>query len=318
MCNGLFTTPMKIILGWKWEHLWAVFISVSCLLIPTAVVLSTIGSPGPVLRRAPGVASTIAVSFGFAWGFGAILFGRSVERLGVSLANSLVIGVSSALGSLAPLLLKGVGRMAARHVFLLLGIASFIGGAALCGQAGRMREGRARRPGGWTGYWFAAGAGVMSAVFNIGYTKALPIAEVGAQLGYSHFAATNVIWLLMLAAGSAPNLAYCAFLVHKHRSLSVFTAFPVHRSWALSVAMGILWSGSILLYGAATPLLGSLGPSVGWPLCLAVALAVANAMGIWLREWNVASSSAVRRMKWGILTMLLAAVFCGMAAHAGK
>lgn len=38
-----------------------------------------------------------ALSFGFAWGYGAICFGRSVDRLGVSLANSMVTGLSSAL-----------------------------------------------------------------------------------------------------------------------------------------------------------------------------------------------------------------------------
>jgi hypothetical protein len=52
-----------------------------------------------------------AVAFGFAWGFGAICFGGSVESLGVSIANSLVIGLSSALGSLVPVLLTGALRL---------------------------------------------------------------------------------------------------------------------------------------------------------------------------------------------------------------
>ena len=50
---------------------------------------------------------TAAVAFGFAWGFGAILFGLSVHTLGVSIANSLVIGLSSALGSVVPLMVLG-------------------------------------------------------------------------------------------------------------------------------------------------------------------------------------------------------------------
>ena len=66
--------------------------------------------------------------------FGAILFGLSVDRLGVSLANSLVIGLSSALGSLVPLLLHGGFRLGARETVLLLGIATFLAGVYLCGD----------------------------------------------------------------------------------------------------------------------------------------------------------------------------------------
>jgi L-rhamnose-H+ transport protein len=72
--------------------------------------------------------------------------------------------------------------------------------------------------------------------------------------------------------------------------------------------MGLLWGGSIFLYGAATPLLGDLGPSVGWPLSLAVGLLVANSMGYLLGEWRKAPARAVRSMKWGILTILAAIV----------
>ena len=54
--------------------------------------------------------------------------------------------------------------------------------------------------------FFAIVSGVMSAIFNIGYTLALPIADTGVALGQSRFGATNCIWLLMLGAGSIPNL----------------------------------------------------------------------------------------------------------------
>ena len=303
VANGLFSAPMKIIPVWKWENIWLVFILTACLAMPAAIVLPST-DPAPVIAAAPSAAVGAALAFGFAWGFGAILFGLSVHTLGVSLANSLVIGLSSALGSLAPLIIAGGLRAEARVFVLFAGVAAFIVGVWLCGRAGRMRE--EQRTSEWRGYLFAIGSGVMSAVFNIGYTLALPIADVGRRLGLTGFAATNVIWLLMLGAGAVPNIAYCSALLAKHGSGRLFRAAPPSESWCLSFLMGLLWGGSIFLYGAATPLLGDIGPAVGWPLSLAVGLLVANLMGYLLGEWRKAPPKAARLMQLGIAVLLIA------------
>ena len=81
--------------------------------------------------------------------------------------------------------------------------------------------------------------------------------------------------------------------------------------------MGVLWGGSIFLYGAATPLLGDIGPSIGWPLSLAVGLVVANVMGLLLGEWKSVEPEAGRRMRAGVILMLAAIVLCAVAANAG-
>jgi L-rhamnose-H+ transport protein len=108
------------------------------------------------------------------------------------------------------------------------------------------------------GYFFAVGAGVMSAIFNIGYALALPISDVGVNLGLTRFAATNAIWLSMLGAGSIPNIMYCTFLMKQNHTASMLHMRHSWQSWARSGAMGLLWGGSIFIYGAATPRLGGL------------------------------------------------------------
>jgi L-rhamnose-H+ transport protein len=317
LANGLFTAPMKVIPRWKWENIWLVFILTSCLVMPSAVVFSTIGDPRAVFVRTPPPALASALGFGFAWGFGAILFGLSVDRLGVSLSNSMVLGVSAAMGSLVPLILHGTIRLEARQLALFGGVAAFMVGVSLCGAAGRLRD-RGASSGplqpSWRGYLFALGAGLMSAVFNIGYSLALPIAEAGEKLGFRRFLATNCIWLLMLGAGAIPNIVYCVALARKHRAFALFLAPQAYKTWGLSVLMGVLWGGSIFLYGAATPLLGDMGPSIGWPLSLAVGLVVANLMGILLGEWKSVEPAAGRRMRAGVCLMLVAIVLCALAA----
>ena len=115
VCNGLFTAPMKLEARWRWENTWFVFIVFACLVMPGCFTVGSVSTWPKVFASAPAKAVDAALVFGFAWGFGAICFGRSVERLGVSLANSLVIGLSSALGSLVPLLLTRAWRIGARE-----------------------------------------------------------------------------------------------------------------------------------------------------------------------------------------------------------
>ena len=323
VCNGLFSAPMKLESNWKWENIWFGFILVACIFMPFAIVFLTVPGWEQILDSSPAKAIISAIAFGFLWGFGAICFGRSVDRLGVSVANTLVIGISSALGSLVPLAIAGHFALDQKELTLLGGVAAFVFGVVICGIGGRLRDSAGEASttqgkGAGAGYVFAVMSGVMSAVFNIGYSLALPIADTGVALGHTRLGSTNCIWLLMLGAGAVPNLVYCAALMRRHGTGKLLTAGTPLRSWALSAVMGLLWGGSIFLYGAATPRLGRLGLSVGWPLSLAVGLLVANAMGLLLGEWRNASLSSKRYMRSGIAILICAIGLCALSAEIGS
>jgi L-rhamnose-H+ transport protein len=91
-------------------------------------------SPGflGIFSAVPASAILCAIGFGFAWAFGAVFLGSSVSRLGVSVANTLVIGLSSALGSLMPLAFKGKFVFGRQQLQLYLGVLAFLSG---CGSA---------------------------------------------------------------------------------------------------------------------------------------------------------------------------------------
>jgi L-rhamnose-H+ transport protein len=69
------------------------------------------------------------------------------------------------------------------------------------------------------------------------------------------------------------------------------------------------------LYGAATPKLGDIGPSIGWPLSLAVGLLVANLMGSLLGEWHGVSKLSLLWMRWGLVTLLVAIGICAISTQ---
>jgi L-rhamnose-H+ transport protein len=213
--------------------------------------------------------------------------------------------------------MKSEVHVGTKQLVLFTGVIALLIGVAVCGKAGRMRDGEQQTQGTvpLVGYLFALAAGVMSAVFNIGYALALPISDTGVGIGMSRFTATNCIWLLMLGAGSIPNLVYCMLLMNRNQTAQLLYAPASWSSWGRSSAMGLLWGGSIFLYGAATPRLGAFGPSVGWPLSLAVGLLVANLMGVLLGEWRGAAGRPVKWMWIGLAILLAAIVLCGISTR---
>jgi len=157
------------------------------------------------------------------------------------------------------------------------------------------------------------GSGLLSAVFNIGFVLAQPIADFGQSRGSSVFAATNLIWVLMLGGGAISNLGFCAFLLRKDRTAWKFAQPGSSRLYSLGFVMAALWGGSIFVYGAATPRLGELGPSIGWPLSLAMGLLVANLVGFMLGEWKGALHRALGWMFPGIAVLVIAIVILSKA-----
>ncbi len=320
LMNGSFTLPMRFLGRWEWENVWGLFIFLACLLMPAVVVNVTAPQSWEILSRAPAHAVEIAIGAGFAWGFGAVLFGQSVSAIGISLANTLVLAISSALGALLPMVLLAPQSLTEPSgEKILAGVAVELVGIAACGRAGRMREkaaginaargdmvGHARPVG--VALLMASGAGVLSAVFNIGFSLAQPIADCGRAAGLSPFASANLIWWVMLASGSLANLGFCFYLMGRNRSMRKFSQPGRMRLYGLSALMALLWGGSIFVYGAAVPRLGALGTSIGWPLSLATGLLPANLIGMGLGEWKQAPARARTWMYSGIAVLLAAVI----------
>ena len=327
LMNGSFTLPMRYLGRWEWENVWSLFIVSACLLLPASIIAITAPQSWSILLQVPAHAFWIAVLTGFAWGFGAIMFGQSVSAIGISLANTFVLAISSALGSLLPLLLLSPEKLFQRSGrMILLGVFVEVLGIVFCGKAGSMREkaagvqskaergdlvGRPRPLA--VALLLVIGAGLLSAVFNIGFALAQPIANFGRAANLDQFASTNLIWFIMLAAGSVANLGFCLYLLIRNRSFTRFTQRGSARLYWLALLMGLLWGGSIFVYGAAVPRLGVLGTSIGWPLSLATGLLLANAIGLVLGEWKRAPHRARRFMFSGIATLLIAIVVLSQA-----
>lgn len=328
LMNGTFTLPMRYLGRWAWENVWALFIVVSCIIMPIVIAGATVGGLVRVIVEAPAPAILIAVATGFAWGFGAIMFGQGVSAIGISMGNTLVLAISASLGSFLPMVLLAPNELFQRQgKAIILGTLIAIGGIALCGYAGLRRErsqknkedevrgemvGHARPF--WVGLLLCTGSGVLSAVFNIGYSSAQGIAQAATRLGNSSFAGSNLIWLFMLLSGAIANLVFCGYLFRKNQSWPKYRLKKSGGLFALSILMGLLWGGCTFVYGAAAPKLGKLGPEIGWPLSLAVGLLTANLCGMLAGEWKLSKATERAWMAAGLVVLIIAIVTLGWSS----
>jgi L-rhamnose-H+ transport protein len=248
------------------------------------------------------------------------MFGQGVSAIGVAMSNTLVLAISAALGSFLPMIVlaperarqpQGLAIMAGT-VIGMVGIACFgyAGFARDRSQANRTEQvsrtmvGKARPF--RVGLLLCAGAGVLSAVLNIGFSLAQPVIVTAVRSGDSAFAGSCIVWLLALGAGSIPNLIFCAYLMTRHASWRNFVTPRSIPLFSASVLMGLLWGGDILVYGVASGRLGKLGPAIGWPVKLIVGMVTANVAGMVFGEWNATRATERRWLAAGFVTVLLA------------
>jgi len=316
--NGSFATPMKFAKYWKWENIWSVWAVVGMLVFPWFMVYITVPHMVGFYQQAGVGEILILVGFGIGFGLAQIFFGLGIAALGIALNFAIAIGISTALGSLVPLVaLHSEMILKAKGMVIILGVALMLVGIVFCAVAGRHKEkamqSSAQEPaeGATKKRSFKAGliicilAGVGSPLINFGLAFGGPLVDRAAQFGVHPMSRTNVIWAPLVTAALVPYLIYCAYLWKKNKTGRLFFQAGTAINWLLGAMMGVLWFGSTLVYGAATAQLAGLGPILGWPLFMSSIIITSNVWGFVTGEWKTAGRKALTIMLVGILFLIL-------------
>jgi L-rhamnose-H+ transport protein len=304
--------PMRYARKWAWENTWLAWTVFALVVLPLAAALVSIPNLLMVYRSAPPDIILEVCGFGAGWGVAQVFFGVAVDMIGITLAFSIVLGTSAAVGSLIPMvsLHREHLNTAAGHA-VLGSIALVLLGVILCAAAGRLRE----RPSAQStssqtrtsrGLLLALLCGLCASLMNFGVAFGTPLIEVARSFGAREPNAINVIWLPLLLAGAVPNVVYCAWLMKRNRSRSKYRAGRSH--WALAAMMAVLWFGSTLLYGLAASQLGTWGPILGWPLFMSLIVITATILGMFTGEWKDGGALPIR-IQWTGVTVLVLAIF---------
>ena len=319
LMSGNCMLPMKFTRSWKWENTWLVFSLVSLVILPWALALGLVSHLFDAYRGLSLVQLAVPFLFGAGWGIAQVLFGLSVQRLGLGLAYAIIVGLGAALGTLVPLFTQHrsqVGRVALLEV--LAGVVIMAIGIALSTWGGQIRE-RHHRPalqsGPPSGYTsavlLAILCGVMAPMLNYSFAFGQDIAQQASHVGNTALRSGYAVWPIGLGGGLLPNIAYSLHLLRKNDSWQLFRAPSPDVFW--SILMGVLWMGAFALYGMSATYLGSFGTSIGWGLFQIFMIMTATLSGVLLGEWKGAPRSATLRLSLGLGSLTCATALLSMA-----
>jgi len=328
--NGSFAAPIKYAKGWKWENIWAVWGLMGMLVFPWLIVIATIPDPWRIYANAGARGLLLPIAFGLGFGLAQIFFGLGIAAVGIALNFAIAIGLSTALGSLVPLVVLQRERIfTPQGKMIFAGVALILAGIVGCALAGKMKETHlatsAETPRESSAVKMSFGAGLLlcilagcgSPLINFGLAFGAPLIARAAAQGAGPGSQANIIWAPLVTASLLPYWLYCGYLWRKNHTWQLFAAKGTSLNWLWGAVMGLLWFGSTVIYGGVSARLSSMGPILGWPLFMSAIILTSNAWGFATGEWKGAGGKALTTMLLGILLLILGFVTLALASRLG-
>jgi L-rhamnose-H+ transport protein len=318
LMSGNCMLPLKFNRHWRWENTWLVFSVISLVVLPWGLALGLVEHLVQVYRALSLAQVAAPVLLGAGWGIAQVLFGISVQRLGLGLAYAIIVGLGALLGTLVPMFIQHRAQLDVVALFYILsGVTVMSAGIALSTWGGQAREREthvdttaASRNRYGAAVLLAVLCGLMAPMLNYSFAFGQDIARQAVDQGNSQVRAAYAVWPVGLAGGFLPNTLYSLYLLRKNRSWQLFRPAAPDLYW--SSLMGVLWMGAFALYGMSAAYLGSLGTSIGWGLFQIFMIITASLSGVLTGEWRYAPRKARLLLASGMVcltgaTALLAA-----------
>jgi len=326
--NGLFALPMKFNRRWAWENNWFLFSLLSLVIFPWVIALLSV----PDLRLAFSTVGPGHLVLATLWGAtvycGSLMFGISLGYIGTALSFALLVGSMSIVGVFLPIALFNPQTLTTSGGKLIVaGVVLLLATLILSVRAGRLKEkaqaglnttgiGDQVKKSALVGMVLAIAGGGLSGFLSLGMNMewAVSIRNAAIQFGKaSPSSATNAVLALVLLGGAIPNVAYCLYLLKKNHTLNRYWG-PLSNTYSLMILItGVMYSGSVALWGVAIsePMLGKLGPSIGWALFIGAMVISSNIGGFVTGEWKNAGKQPVWIMGCSLMLIMIAMVLIG-------
>lgn len=330
--SGSFYVPFRRVRHWAWESYWIIGGLFSWLIIPPLAAYLTVPGFAGIIGRTNSSTLLWTYFWGVMWGIGGLTYGLGIRYLGMSLGNSILLGLTAACGSLIPSIYYNLapqdGKITFSHMLnssggqlVLLGILVCLIGIAVCGYAGNQKEktlspdqqqGTVREFHLKKGLTFAIISGILSACFNYGIEAGDPIADAAVARGYNPLFQNNVTYIVLLWGGLTTNFIWCLILNLRNRSYTDYanSKVPLLSNYLFSALAGTTWYLQFFFYGMGESKLGNGASS--WILHMAFIILVSNMWGLFLKEWRGVPSKTLRLFLIGLFTILASVILVGI------
>ena len=318
--QGSFGLGMKYMEPLKWESWWLVHVTIAMVLIPLVWAAIVVPEFTTVIDKAftnPEMSAVVysAMFFGFLWGIGGIMFGVSVPYIGLSLTMGIVMGLAGSVGALIPLLQIENALETPQFPYVIAGLLITLVGVAISAKAGINKDKITTTTEGEKsnivkGISIAVACGVLSALLNVGFVKATPVAELAKSFGAIDRNASLAAWVVVLFGAYIMNAGYSIFLLFKNKSWSNFKVAKASKSYKWAILSSIFWFGALGVYGQGAALIGPIGQVIGWPMLLGLSLIVSNFWAYKSGEWQNAKKP-FNLLLCGLVVLVMASVVLG-------
>ncbi len=321
LMNGAYAIPMRFMRYWQWENIWLVWTVLSLWIFPVALAWATVPQPFAAYQNTSQNVLLRMGLMGLLWGAGVLLLGMSFPLVGVAVGAAVGLGCAAAMGTILPLLYGATSELSGHTAALIaIGVITVMIGVGVCGVAGRMRErheqtevqasGRSIR-----GFLLASIGGSLTAALNLALAVGASINASVASQHPSSSAASIAVWIPVLLAGGLPGILYTVVLLNRNRSASCYLRPGSAAYWPLIVVIGVLWLGSVVVYGNGVLRSGPLGLVIGWPVFMSGAVIASAGWGTLVGEWKNAGRRAGSLMIAGVLFLTVAIAILGKAGR---
>ena len=312
--QGSFGVGMKYMSPLRWEAWWLIHVTTAMIIFPFLWAFLVIPSLFDIILNTPAPAIFLGFIFGFLWGIGGILFGVSVPYIGLSLTYGIVMGLAASVGSLIPLFQADNSFSEPGLPFILIGILVMVIGVAITAKAGLNRDALLIKNGNSSnitkGIIIAISCGLLSALLNVGFANASPVAKIAESYGVITRNSSLAAWVVVLLGGYVMNAGYAIFLLTKNKSWNSFLLPSSRTAYFWSIISGISWFAALGIYGQGSAMIGDIGPVIGWPMLLGLSLIISNIWAYRSGEWN-GVKRPFQLLLIGLLFLIIASIILG-------
>jgi L-rhamnose-H+ transport protein len=108
------------------------------------------------------------------------------------------------------------------------------------------------------------------------------------------------------------NVGYAVILLFKNKSWASFGVEKSGKAYLWAIVTGLFWFGALGVYGQGAALMGQIGPVVGWPMLLGLALIISNVWAYFSGEWKGAGKP-FRLMLMSVAMLIVACIILGFS-----
>tara|TARA_B110001450_G_scaffold49555_1_gene46163 strand:+ start:6034 stop:7041 length:1008 start_codon:yes stop_codon:yes gene_type:complete len=317
--QGSFGLGMKYMSPLSWEAWWLIHVTIAMILFPLLWAIIVVPNLFEIILSSPIESIQMAMLYGFLWGIGGIMFGVSVPYIGLSLTMGIVMGLAGSVGSLIPFFQGSNSTNDPVFSYVLVGLLISLIGVAFTAKAGIDRDKlqnstESKNKSNITkGILIAVVCGVLSALLNVGFSNAAPIAKTAENFGVITRNSSLVAWVVVLWGAYLMNALYCVYLLFKNNTWRSFGAVNSFKAYRWSVIAGLCWFAALGVYGQGAALLGDIGPIIGWPILLGLSLIISNYWAYRAGEWKNAKKP-FNLLLLGLVVLIFSSIVLGFGS----